>query len=128
MTASPTTWVRLRAPRRRRNELTADLPDGLADADQDEADEQELGSQSLDQLPPASPCRSSSVDLARPADVPHEGDVNISPGQLFVVPRGVEHRPIADGEAHSLLIEPAGVVNTGDAGGSMKAPHDGSLA
>ncbi len=37
-----------------------------------------------------------------------DGDVRLSPGQLFVVPRGVEHCPIADGEVHALLIEPTG--------------------
>ena len=45
-----------------------------------------------------------------------DGDVSLRPGQLFVVPRGVEHCPIADGEVHALLIEPSGVVNTGDPG------------
>jgi mannose-6-phosphate isomerase-like protein (cupin superfamily) len=42
-------------------------------------------------------------------------DVELGPGELFVVPKGVEHCPKADGEAHVLLIEPAGTVNTGDA-------------
>jgi mannose-6-phosphate isomerase-like protein (cupin superfamily) len=54
--------------------------------------------------------------------------VNVGPGQLFVVPRGVEHRPAARGEVHALLIEPAGVVNTGDAGGALTADYDDSLA
>ncbi len=40
--------------------------------------------------------------------------VHLGPGQLFVVPRGVEHRPVADEEAHLLLIEPTGTPNTGD--------------
>lgn len=40
--------------------------------------------------------------------------VRLGPGQLFVVPRGVEHRPVADEEAHLLLIEPTGTPNTGD--------------
>lgn len=40
--------------------------------------------------------------------------VRLGPGQLFVVPRGVEHRPVADQEAHLLLIEPTGTPNTGD--------------
>ncbi len=57
-----------------------------------------------------------------------DGNVCLDPGQLFVVPRGVEHCPIAEGEVHALLIEPAGVVNTGDAGGDMTAPYDDSLA
>ncbi len=57
-----------------------------------------------------------------------DGDVVLRPGQLFVVPRGVEHCPVADGEVHALLIEPAGVVNTGSAGGEMTASYDDSLA
>jgi mannose-6-phosphate isomerase-like protein (cupin superfamily) len=44
-------------------------------------------------------------------------DVVLEPGELFVVPRGVEHCPRADEEACVLLIEPTGLVNTGDAGG-----------
>lgn len=43
-----------------------------------------------------------------------DGDVVLRPGQLYVVPRGVEHCPRADGEVHALLLEPIGVVNTGD--------------
>ncbi|WP_305786268.1 cupin domain-containing protein [Symbioplanes lichenis] len=56
-----------------------------------------------------------------------DGDVVLRPGQLFVVPRGVEHCPVADGEVHALLVEPAGVVNTGDAGGALTAAYDDSL-
>lgn len=48
-------------------------------------------------------------------------DVQLGPGELFVVPRGVEHRPLAEEEALVLLIEPSGTVNTGDAGGEMTA-------
>ena len=48
-------------------------------------------------------------------------DVELSEGELFVVPRGVEHRPRAEDEAHLLLIEPRGTPNTGDAGGSLTA-------
>ncbi|HWE14107.1 MAG TPA: cupin domain-containing protein [Solirubrobacteraceae bacterium] len=48
-------------------------------------------------------------------------DVELDAGQLFVVPRGVEHCPDAQEEAHVLLIEPKGTVNTGDAGGSLMA-------
>lgn len=44
-----------------------------------------------------------------------EGDVSLGPGELFVVPKGVRHCPVADDEAHLLLIEPAGTPNTGDA-------------
>jgi mannose-6-phosphate isomerase-like protein (cupin superfamily) len=41
-------------------------------------------------------------------------DVELDEGELFVVPRGVEHCPVADEEAHILLIEPRGTPNTGD--------------
>ena len=44
-----------------------------------------------------------------------EGDVSLGPGELFVVPKGVEHCPVAEEEAHLLLIEPTGTPNTGDA-------------
>lgn len=47
--------------------------------------------------------------------------VTLREGELFVVPRGVEHCPHAVEECHALLIEPAGVVNTGDAGGELTA-------
>lgn len=43
-----------------------------------------------------------------------DGTVVLEEGELMVVPRGVEHRPVADGEAHVLLFEPAGTVNTGN--------------
>jgi len=46
---------------------------------------------------------------------PVERNVVLTPGELFVVPRGVEHRPVADdGEVQILLIEPTGTPNTGD--------------
>jgi mannose-6-phosphate isomerase-like protein (cupin superfamily) len=44
----------------------------------------------------------------------HEGNVTLGPGELFVVPKGVEHRPVAEEEAHILLIEPSGTPNTGN--------------
>jgi mannose-6-phosphate isomerase-like protein (cupin superfamily) len=40
--------------------------------------------------------------------------IRLEPGELFVVPRGIEHRPVAHEEVHLLLIEPAGTPNTGD--------------
>ena len=43
-----------------------------------------------------------------------DGDVRLGPGDLYVVPRGVEHCPIAEEETHLLIIEPAGTPNTGD--------------
>ncbi len=48
----------------------------------------------------------------------------LEPGELFVVPRGVEHCPRADEEVELLLIEPAGTLNTGDAEqGALTAPE-----
>lgn len=44
-----------------------------------------------------------------------QGSVHLGPGELFVVPKGVEHCPVADDEAHILLIETTGTPNTGDA-------------
>jgi mannose-6-phosphate isomerase-like protein (cupin superfamily) len=43
-----------------------------------------------------------------------DGDVTLAEGQMFVVPKGVEHCPVAAEEAHLLLIEPQGTPNTGD--------------
>jgi mannose-6-phosphate isomerase-like protein (cupin superfamily) len=50
-----------------------------------------------------------------------DGNVVLEPGQLYVVPRGVEHCPRAEEETHVLLIEPMGTPNTGDAGGDLTA-------
>ena len=43
-----------------------------------------------------------------------DGSVTLRPGQLYIVPKGVEHRPVAKEEVHLLLIEPSGTPNTGD--------------
>jgi mannose-6-phosphate isomerase-like protein (cupin superfamily) len=43
-----------------------------------------------------------------------DGDVHLGPGDLYVVPKGAEHRPVATDEVHLLLIEPVGTPNTGD--------------
>ena len=51
-------------------------------------------------------------------------DVELLPGEVFVVPRGVEHCPKAEEEAHVLLIEPAGTVNTGDAVTNLTAREE----
>ena len=48
-------------------------------------------------------------------------DIELEPGEIFVVPRGVEHCPDSDEETEVLLIEPDGTPNTGDAGGEMTA-------
>ena len=49
-------------------------------------------------------------------------DVHLGPGDVFVVPAGVEHCPKADEEVTAILIEPQGTVNTGDAGGDRTSP------
>lgn len=43
-----------------------------------------------------------------------DGSVSLGPGELYVVPRGIEHRPVADQEVQLLIIEPSGTPNTGD--------------
>jgi mannose-6-phosphate isomerase-like protein (cupin superfamily) len=53
-----------------------------------------------------------------------DGSVTIGPGEMFVVPKGVEHKPFAAGEVKLMLIEPKGVANTGDAGGERTAKND----
>jgi mannose-6-phosphate isomerase-like protein (cupin superfamily) len=53
-----------------------------------------------------------------------DGAVRIGPGEMFVVPKGVEHKPYADHEVRLLLIEPRGVLNTGEEGGSRTAEND----
>ncbi len=53
-----------------------------------------------------------------------DGRVDMKSGDLYVVPKGVEHRPVAIQECSILLIEPRGLVNTGDAGGELTAPND----
>jgi mannose-6-phosphate isomerase-like protein (cupin superfamily) len=53
-----------------------------------------------------------------------DGSVELSAGEMFVVPRGKEHRPRAAAECKIILIEPVGTANTGDAGGRMTAPND----
>ena len=45
-----------------------------------------------------------------------DGVVTLGPGEMYVVPKGVEHRPVARDEVHLLLIEPTGTPNTGDKG------------
>jgi len=53
-----------------------------------------------------------------------DGSVDLSEGEMYVVPKGVEHKPYAGNEARVLLIEPRGVVNTGDEVSSRTAEND----
>ena len=52
------------------------------------------------------------------------GAVHVSTGEMFVVPKGVEHKPYAESEVKLLLIEPRGVLNTGHEGGERTAEND----
>jgi mannose-6-phosphate isomerase-like protein (cupin superfamily) len=53
-----------------------------------------------------------------------DGAVTLGPGELFVVPKGIEHKPYAASEVSLLLIEPRGVTNTGSSGGERTAQND----
>jgi mannose-6-phosphate isomerase-like protein (cupin superfamily) len=53
-----------------------------------------------------------------------DGAVTLRPGELYVVPKGVEHKPFAAREVKMLLIEPRGTVNTGDVGGERTVDPD----
>lgn len=48
-----------------------------------------------------------------------DGNLTLKPGELCVIPKGVEHKPAAEQECQILMVEPAGTLNTGDAGGEM---------
>src|SRR5215207_1503894 len=53
-----------------------------------------------------------------------DGSVLLNEGEMFVVPKGVEHKPVAQSECHILLVEPAGTVNTGEVVNERTAPND----
>ena len=53
-----------------------------------------------------------------------DGDVTLRPGEMYVVPRSVEHKPFAARECRMMLVEPAGTVNTGDARSELTAKDE----
>lgn len=53
-----------------------------------------------------------------------DGSVSLGPGELFIVPKGVRHKPFAPDEVKVMLIEPRGMRNTGSEGGERTAPND----
>lgn len=53
-----------------------------------------------------------------------DGHIDLGPGEMAVIPKGVEHKPRAVEETHLMLVEPCGVPNTGDQGGERSAPND----
>ena len=54
-----------------------------------------------------------------------DGSVTLKAGEMFVVPRGVEHKPFAASECRIMLIEPVGTVNTGDAAANERTAPNG---
>jgi mannose-6-phosphate isomerase-like protein (cupin superfamily) len=53
-----------------------------------------------------------------------EGKVGLKEGEMFVVPKGVEHKPVAESECHLMLVEPAGTLNTGNVVDERTAAND----
>jgi mannose-6-phosphate isomerase-like protein (cupin superfamily) len=53
-----------------------------------------------------------------------DGKVVLNEGEMFVVPKGVEHKPVAEQECHMLLVEPAGTFNTGEVVNERTAAND----
>ncbi|KKX34334.1 cupin domain-containing protein [Rhizobium sp. LC145] len=53
-----------------------------------------------------------------------DGSVHVGPGEMFVVPKGVQHKPFAEKEVRMMLIEPRGTLNTGQEGGERTAQND----
>ncbi|RYV01459.1 cupin [Shewanella sp. OPT22] len=53
-----------------------------------------------------------------------DGGVTLNEGEMFVIPKGVEHRPIAENLCKILLIEPKGIINTGDSDSVLTADND----
>ena len=62
--------------------------------------------------------------LSAPLGSDGRPDVALRTGDLFVVPRGVVHQPVARAECHLMLLEPGNVVNTGDSGGPLTAQDE----
>jgi mannose-6-phosphate isomerase-like protein (cupin superfamily) len=56
-----------------------------------------------------------------------DGAVDLEPGEMIVIPHGVEHRPVADEEAHVVLFEPAGTLNTGNITNDRTVSDPGSI-
>ena len=53
-----------------------------------------------------------------------DGQVEIRKGEIFIVPKRIEHRPVANSECHLLLVEPAGTINTGSSGGKLTVDEE----
>lgn len=53
-----------------------------------------------------------------------DGKVSLKEDEMFVVPKGMEHKPVAENECHILLVEPVGTVNTGNVADAHTVPND----
>ena len=53
-----------------------------------------------------------------------DGKVSIEAGEMFVIPKGIEHKPVAEHECQVMLVEPRGTVNTGETDSALTAPND----
>jgi mannose-6-phosphate isomerase-like protein (cupin superfamily) len=53
-----------------------------------------------------------------------DGIVSLESGEMFVIPKGVEHKPSASSECKIMIVEPKGIINTGDTGGDLTAEND----
>lgn len=53
-----------------------------------------------------------------------DGELKLSKGEMYVIPKGVEHKPYAEKECHIMLVEPKGVVNTGETNAKLTAEND----
>ena len=53
-----------------------------------------------------------------------DGKVTLQSGEMFVIPKGLEHKPVAQSECKIMIIEPRGVVNTSEAGSELTAEND----
>ena len=57
-------------------------------------------------------------------ELENDNSVELTEGEMFIVPRGLRHKPCADEECRVMLVEPRGVVNTGNADSKLTAPND----
>jgi len=53
-----------------------------------------------------------------------DGVVSLNSGEMFVIPKGVEHKPVANSECKIMIVEPKGIVNTGDSNSELTAKND----
>ena len=57
-------------------------------------------------------------------DIIKDINLEVNEGEMIVVPKGVDHKPTAENECHVMLVEPKGILNTGNVKGDLTAPND----